>query len=481
MVSLLVVTLATGVWARKVDLVEAVKRGEPAVVQVLLTGTIDVNERDGSGATAVHWAARQDDQVTAAILIQAGAKVNVVDDHGITPIALASINGSATMVETLLSAGADPNVARTTGETPLMSAARTGRVEAVKLLLDGGADVNAVERWKGQTALMWAVAERHVEVAELLVSVGADLNARSAEGFSAVLFSAQQGDVATLRLLLDAGVDVNGAANDGSTLLQVAVDSGTRALFEPQKAPDDHHAEAIRFLLEQGADPNTNGAGRTPLHSAVWTAQPVVAEDLLAFGADPNARLVEPLPRLGRTLGGALKITMVGASPFWLAAHFADVEMMKLLVEHGANPALTSEDGSTPVMMAAGLHNFEGWDRYRRPWRGQREALLDRYLAATTLTLELGGDVNAVNAAGLTALHGAAYAGSNDLVELLVKHDAEIDAQDNSGRTPLEITTTIFPGGIFPNHEHTAQLLLELGADPALGTNAQSDRDTRTR
>jgi ankyrin repeat protein len=448
------------------DLATAARNRDSAAVRALVKQQADVNTRLGDGTTALHWTVHWDDIETTRLLIGAGANVSAADDLGVTPLSLACTNGNAAMAAALLKAGADPNAARVSGETPLMTAARTGSAETVKLLAASGADVNAKEKTKRQTALMWAVAERHNDVVRVLLDHRADVQARSSSGFMPLLFASQQGDLEAARLLLAAGADVTATAEDGSDALLVAIDSAIEGLFEPGKADGRHQALAF-YLLENGANPNAISAGRTPLHSAVWTLQTDLVKALLARGADPNARLKKRMPRVGRFLGGAFSVNAVGATPFWLAAHLADVPMMRLLVEHGADPLLTSEDGSTPLMMAVGLDNSEGWERHGIPWHGERAVLLSRYLDAAKYAVELGGDVNAVSKTGLTALHAAALVGGNDLVDFLVEHGANVNVKDSKGRTPLAVAEGIF-SGVFLIHEETAARLKELGgtSDP---------------
>ena len=356
-------------------MLDAAKNGNWDALRAALEQGVPVNDRLGDGSTALHWAAYWNNSDIVSALIAAKANVNAVDDDGIGPLALACVNGNAGIVETLLEAGANPNAARSTGETPIMTAARTGNVAAVKSLLAYGGDPNAKESSKGQTALMWAITEGHSDVAQALIDKGANIKAATTSGFLPLLFAAQQGNVGGVKLLLDAGADVNATAKDGSDALIITLDSGIRALYETDK-PNDKHQETAFYLLEHGANPNSSTAGRTPLHSAVWTQQPAVVKALLAKGADVNGRLAKPMPKVGRALGGAFRVNQTGATPFWLAAHLADLPMMRLLVEHGANPTLTSDDGSTPLMMAVGLDNYEGWERHGIPFHGDRAAQL---------------------------------------------------------------------------------------------------------
>lgn len=431
-------------------LVEAARAQDTSAVLALLEQGAPVDAAQPDGATALHWAAHRDDLPIADLLIRAGADLDATNELGVAPLSLACLNGSAAMVERLIAHGADANRALPTGVTPLMTCARTGNPEAVRRLLARGADVRAKESIRGQTALMWTVAERHAAVVAALIAAGVDVHARSHSGFTPLSFAAQQGHVESARLLLEAGADVHEAAGDGSDALLVAVESG--------------HGGMARYLIDAGADPNAAGAGRTPLHAAVQQARPDIAALLLARGADPNARLQRRLPRVAGQLGSTG--STIGATPFWLAAKFADLDLMRILAEHGADTRLASRDGTTPLMVAAGLGWVDGEDRYGRLLFDADPARRERHdLEAVRLAVELGGDVGAVSASGQTAMHGAAYMGGDSIVRLLADLGARLDAADDAGLTPLSIADGLYVAGTFVTRPSTAALLRELGAE----------------
>jgi ankyrin repeat protein len=467
-------------WSSDPTLVLAAKDQDAAGIRVLLKKHADVNARQGDGATALHWAAHWDDRQTADLLIHAGANANAADDEGVTPLSLACLNGSPAMVEMLLKAGANPNAALQNGETPLMTAAHTGNLEVLKLLLANKADVNAKEVSRGQTVLMRAVAENHTGVVKALVETGADVHARSGTGFTPLLFAAQQGNIETARILLDAGSNVNETAPDG-----IGGDTNARNLYKPNTeagallvAIDSNHEAMARFLVEHGADVNQNGTGRTPLHSAVQQAMPELATALLARGADPNARLEKAMPLLSRYIGqqAGVDTNPLGATPFWLAAEYGDARMMRILVAGGANPKLNSKDNTTALMAAAGVDFIEGQDRYGRRWfQPSTLPLQQAALEAVKLCLELGIDINAVNGNGQTAMHGAAYMGSNLIAQYLFEHGAKLDIQNKLGQTPYFITQGVYQAGSFIIRKETGDLLRTLGADTRLGAELGHD------
>ena len=426
------------------------------------------------GTTALAWAAHWDDLGTADLLIQAGANVNAATDYGVTALSLACTNGSAAMVEKLLKAGANPNATLLrTAETVLLTCARTGNADAVKSLLAHGADVNAKENWRGQTALMWAVEQNHLEVARALIEHGAEVRARSKSGFTPLLFAARLKDVDFARILLAAGASVNEATPEDGPALVVASASG-------------HEALSI-FLLEKGADPNVADAlGFTPLHYAAQKGlsdlsaveykssflpppdMPELGKALLARGANPNARIGKDYPPHTRApFRQTSAKSLVGATPFFLAAAAGDGNLLRLLKAGGADPLLATKDNTTPLMVAAGMNRVQDF------LEGEEKNALE----AVKLAWVLGADVHAVNGSGQTALHAAAFTGTNPIVQFLVDKGAHLNAKDKAGQTPLSIAEAISPivnnQGALRLHKDTAELLLQLGATPLAASQAR--------
>ncbi len=431
---------------------EAVRSGDHALLRALIEQGVDVNAPEGDGATLLHWAVRWDDVAAVDLLLQAGARPGATNAYGVTPLSLACVNRSAPVVERLLAAGADASAATSMGETVLMTCARTGAADSVRALLDAGAgNVNARESSRGQTALMWAVAQGHPEVVRLLVERGADVHARTetrsllvsvggrgAEraanlplgGFTPLLFAARQGSVDSARLLLDAGANVNETAPDGASVLVVASFSG--------------HGELAALLLSRGAEPNAAGGGYAALHTAVLRADAPLVKTLLAHGADPDVRLMKGSRMPRATNWWVLPGSLAGATPFLLAAKYADVGIMRILAESGADPFLPMRDGTTPLMMAAGAAWPNGEiDRHdRRVPPEVAEALHGDErpnLETTRFALALGADVNARNEGGDTALHSAVFKAWPAVVQLLVDRGGDLHAANERNRTPRQM------------------------------------------
>src|SRR5205085_12510909 len=257
------------------------------------------------------------------------------------------------------------------GETPLMTVSRSGKIDAIKVLVAHGANPNTRDG-RGQTALMWAAARNNPAAVKLLLELGADMklrtssapsgrgermsvfNAPAPTGFTALLFAVRAGTIDATRALLDAGADVNDQLSDGESALVVATANA--------------HWELADLLLDRGADPNAAGAGWSALHQTVhsrrpnlgYTPGPVatgtldsieVVRKLIARGVNVNARMTKN----GMKDGQRNRVNRLGATAFFLAAKNTDFEVMRILVDAGADARIPSADGTTPLMVAAGL------------------------------------------------------------------------------------------------------------------------------
>jgi uncharacterized protein len=461
------------------NLAEAAMHRDMAAVRSLLNQKADVNAPGKDGTPALHWVVRVDDLDTARLLIQAGANVKLTDRYGVTPIYLAASNGNAAMIKLLLDSGADANTVDPTGETTLMTAAKVGDLESARVLLDGGAKVDIADPTFHQTALMIAVRDNHPEVVRLLVQRGANVNAQTRTGetpgwilpnsvpgfghgigivrgglpdrgsryfipggLTPLLYAARDGRLEAARILTDAGASLEMVDPNGITPLLMAISNNQMA--------------TARFFIEKGAKINVSDwYGRTPLWTAVEVRnmdfdngsfengvdrEPVLdlIKVLLDKKADPNARTKESIPIrrfMLRTTGTLEWVDFTGQTPFLRAAYAGDVTVMRLLLDHGADPKISTFAGTTPLMVAAGVN----WVVDQTYDEGQKNLL-----EAVKLCYELGMNVNDANSMGITALMGAANRGSDEIIEWLVSKGARLDVKDKEGRTALNWAEGVF-------------------------------------
>ena len=396
---------------------DAAMQGNKDAVRSLLKQAADVNAAQGDGMTALHWAAMKDDADLVQTLLFAGANVRATTRIGsYTPLILAAKNGSGSVIAPLLKSGADANSATSNGTTALMLASASGNTDAVKLLIDAGADVNAKEPVRELTAAMFAAASNRAAVLTLLAKSGADLKATSKVtdlaalskdpaalraftqgnppppgeppaggrsgpapqaqggrggrgpqvagvdrnyqlnelvaaqgGLTPLLLATREGHADAVRAMLDAGADINQlSAGDRTSPLLIATING--------------HFDLAMALLAKGANPNAASENNaTPLYGALnveWAPKALYPQPraqlnqtityldlmkaLLDKGADPNVRLNKKVWYSGYSfdLSG---VDETGATPFWRAAYASDVDAMKMLVAYGADPNIRTK------------------------------------------------------------------------------------------------------------------------------------------
>ena len=490
------------------------RNGDAALAGTLIGAGANVHAGTRIGHyTALHMAGEVGAGDVVEVLLGAGADASarVVGAGSPTPLHFAAASGSVRAVDALVAAGADVNAAEESwGQTPLMFAAASGRTGAARALLAAGADpavhtrvidvasraisdriersernrrVAAGEPWgpevaeavrreqeeesrreRAEAASQVESETRMIEEPEPL-SYGELVGGHG--GLTALLHAAREGHAETAVALLDGGADLDQAsAGDGTSPMLMATING-------------HYDLAMR-LLERGADPNlASHAGATPLFAAInthWAPKSrypqqhiymqqdhtylEVMRKLLEAGADPNARLARHLWFMSFNFD-LLQIDAKGATTFWRAAYALDVEAMKLLVAHGADPTIPTAkvpsrrygrggddepdaSGLPPVPVGGPavypIHAASGVG-YGQGFAGNAHRHVpDAWVPAVRyLVEELGADVNARDHDGYSPLHHAAARGDNELILYLVEQGADVAVVSRRGQTTVDM------------------------------------------
>jgi len=466
------------------------------MVQMLIGAGANVKATNRFGVTPLALACQNGNAAIVEKIIKSGADPNAaLSELGETPLMMAARTGNVDTVRVLLDNGANVNAKENSrSQTALMWAASEGHSAAAKLLIERGADVNARSKivaavgrggiggggagagagargggnrgaaspgqggQAGQAAGQGVVGQAPAAQAPAAPAAGqvppvpargqGQAAAAAAPpppapgtgtgGVTSLILAAREGRLDAVKVLVDAKADVNMLSGNGSTALLMAILNG--------------NYQVAAYLVDHGANPNlADKDGKAALYALVEmrnldttdTPGPIadkgeaieLTQSLLQHGADVNARLTAKPP----FRGGANRnwFSEPGATPFYRAAASGDVKMMRLLLAYGADPYITSLDNTTPLMAASGVGYLVG-SSYSWP---ESDAL-----EAVKLAMQLG-DVKAVNNAGLTALHGAAFRGWNGAVQMLVDGGAKLDAKDKQGRTPMNWADAFYRGG----------------------------------
>jgi uncharacterized protein len=477
--------------APKGALANLIQQGNRKAALAQIRAGADVNEAQPDGTRPIHWAVYKVDYELLDAVIAKKAKVDVANEFGSTPLAEAAKLADARMVKTLLDAGAKPDNPNQDGETALMLAIKTGELPVVELLIQAGANVNARETFHNQTALMWAAAapKNAGEMVKLLLSKSADFKPRAlysdwqsqitsepraqyrpVGGLTALLYAARDGCYECIEELIAAGADVNYPTPEGVTPLMLTL--------------DNDHNEVAKLLLDRGANPDLwDWWGRTPLYIAIDRREAVIAplrtgiatignrpaplpthapghppvsnlemiQALLAAGIDLNPQLNMHRPSRGGNSGRFVEeFYNTGCTPLMRATLSGDVELVRILLDNGADPNISAM-GVTPFLIAAGV----GTGGKGTGLASATSTGFPPNMAIMDLLLAHGADVNAqvtgmetyslrisrapAATEGMTALHAASQKGQADVVRYLLAKGAKTELLDAKGRKPIDL------------------------------------------
>src|SRR5437899_1801551 len=315
----------------------------------------------------------------------------------------------------------------------LIDAVKAADRDAIRTLLQQRVDVNAAEA-DGTTALHWAARANDLQAADMLLRAGANVKLANRYGVTPLYLASTNGNAAMIELLLKAGADPNSALPEGETALMTAARSGS--------------VDAVNRLVARGADLNRKEVWRGQ-NALMWAAAEGHAEvirALVAHGADIVRKLVAHGANVNAraTKQARINVTVqfrtTGATPFLLACRTADIPLMRLLLELGADPLQPNDYGTTPLLAAAGVGTNSAEEE-----PGTEAEILE----AVKLVLAHGGNVNDVDKNGNTAMHGAAHKRAPSVIRLLAEKGAKIEIwnqPNNTKQTPLQVAEGVRVG-----------------------------------
>jgi ankyrin repeat protein len=465
----------------------AAYRNDVDIADLLIAAGADVKKPNHDGATPLRLAGTNGNAAMIQKLLKAGADVNETSPFGETALMFAARNGNPEAVKVLIDQKADVNAKeKLRGTTPLMWAAEQSHPEAIKILLASGADYKAASNFdtKGNRAYLaptvrqraasdqgagglrgkqggrgfagggqakqakqakagaaGAAEEDQVAAADAAAAEFAFGRTKDTDGggITPLVFATRQDCMECVKELIAAGADVNQVTHYGWTPLLTAT--------------QNRHYKIGAYLLDHGANPNIkNSGGWSPLYLATDNRNieggdyPVRKPDmdhldfiklLLAKGADVNVRVCGTQSTATTCVGDSTEtrtnFTMQwlnedGATPFLRAAQSSDVELMKLLLSHGADPKIYTARNVTALAVASGIAWVEGvtyeWSR-------------EQNVETVKMLLDLGLDPNVHDEDGRTSLHGAAHKGRNEIVQMLVDRGGDLEAHDNGSRDTI--------------------------------------------
>lgn len=452
--AILLFAVAPVSFGTEASLANAIEKRDWIAAEKLLSDPEQVKLSQPDGMTALHWAVFHKRIELVQLLLSSGAAVDGLTHYDVSPLSIGCLQGDVACVKLLASAGADINRVLPGGETVLMTAARNGNAEVLEVLLKHGAAVDATER-KGQTALMWAAAEGNADSVQVLIDAGAELKRELKSGFSAMMFAAREGRIDVVRRLLDAGIDVNAVMSQdksqgrgpraGTSALMLAVESG--------------HFELALYLVERGADPNDQRSDFTPLHALSWVRKPASGDGIdgdpspRGSGNVPSLEFVRKMVQAGanvnaqllRGSAGKAKLNMKGATPFLLACKTADLPLLRVFLELGADPKLVNVDNCTSILAASGIGTVSV---------GEEPGTESEVIDTIEFLLALGLDINAVDNNKESVMHGAAYRSYPREAEWLAQHGSTPSVWNHKNKynwTPMTIAQGSRPGSVKPD------------------------------
>uniref|UniRef100_A0A8C1KBN0 Ankyrin repeat domain 52a n=1 Tax=Cyprinus carpio TaxID=7962 RepID=A0A8C1KBN0_CYPCA len=483
----------------------AVLYGSSDCCQHVLSAGFDINTPDNFGRTCLHAAASGGNVECLNLLLSSGADMNKKDKFGRTPLHYAAANGRYQCVVVLVGAGAEVNERDRSGCIPLhYSAASTAFCRCVEHLLDNGAAPSLCNT-KGYSAVHYAAAhgnKQNLELVRLIFTLMLStmcfntlVDKESNGSVSPLHLAVESGHWECVTVLIESGAYVDACDPVGRSVLYVASQKGHarcvelllcqsascllaehRSKWGPlHVAAANGHSECLRMLLcsERGADlvNVTDAEGQTPLMLAVLGGHTDCVHLLLERGACPDMRDSRGRTALhrGAVMGREDCITALlshsvsvlsrdfqGRTAVHLAASCGHADILSNLLSaadhsHPHDP-ITDRHGYTPAHWAA----YHG-----------HEDCLDVLLELKPCSIQEGNPFTPLHCA-LTPLHAAAVAEDVAGLQLVLRHGADINAVDHSGRSALMVAADNGQSGAVGKSSKADLSLLDVNKNTAL-------------
>ena len=419
------------------------------VIKALIEAGADKEAGDNDKRTPLYWAVTFNNPVAVKALIEAGANLDVQDKDKQTPLSYAVFFGHRTAIEVLIEAGANRARAKDTWTSLHWAVTYNENPVAIKALLNAGANPKAKDHVKQTPLHVAAKFNENPDIFKVLIEAGADLNARDGYLSTPLHIAAEfNKNLNILKVLIEAGADLKARDgyrstplhvvakfNENPEVVKVLLDAGADPMAQGENkftplhyaASNNENPDVIKFLFNVGADPNASAKSKfTPLHAAAqYNKNPAVVKVLIEAGADLNAR-------------------SNSRSKYKTALHYAaennpNPDVVKILLNAGADiEARTGGDKETPLHKAA--------DRNPNP-------------DVIKVLIEAGANLEARRGNEWTPLHLAAWSNSNPaIVQVLIDAGADFNARDYNDKTPLYFATE------YEDRPDVARILRDAGA-----------------
>ncbi|GBM98995.1 Ankyrin-3 [Araneus ventricosus] len=357
-------------------------------------------------------------------------EIDAKNKKSVTPLYIAADLDQCEIAKFLLSKGADPNAKSGGVNVPLHMAAVKGYSEMVKILLKEGADCSITDA-HGTSSIEFAIRLKHPDIVKILLSHSkVDVNSYCCKGCSLLHLGAISGSLETVEYLVDLKADIDATDSLGAKPIHIAAREGYKDIVE--------YLSSLKFEIDDRGE-----NGWTLLHYAAAGNHPDICEFLLRKGLDINIEDEH------------------GHTPLHIAAEFGKTKVVQMLLYNGAYYDARSKRNETPLQIMSSENNgiivsltiISGlFAAVRNNDYSKSEVLLKEAEEFSKI-----GYANVKNEKCISLLHYAAWKGSEEIVELLLRFKANPNARAKDGSTSLHYASKF-------SHLSVVKTLLRHGA-----------------